>query len=109
MNTDYPRALVRSPVAPLFDEPRVSSVQISQLLAGHHVELLEERDGWCCVRGADRYEGWMHRGYLHENGAAYRPDGMHPARMSLGCVVTARRRSPRAAARAPTSPPTISS
>ena len=87
MTTDYPRALVRSPVAPLFDEPRVSSVQISQLLAGHHVELLEERDGWCCVRGLDQYEGWMHRGYLHANGAAYRPDGMHPARMSLGCVV----------------------
>jgi hypothetical protein len=87
MNTDYPRALVRSPVAPLFDEPRISSVQISQLLAGHHVELLEEREGWCCVRGIDQYEGWMHRGYLHENGAAYHPDGMHPARVSLGCVV----------------------
>jgi len=90
MSTAYPRALVRSPVAPLFDEPRVSSVQISQLLAGHHVELLEEREGWCCVRGTDRYEGWMHRGYLHENGAAYHPDGMHPARMSLGCVVLRR-------------------
>jgi gamma-D-glutamyl-L-lysine dipeptidyl-peptidase len=87
MNTDYPRALVRSPVAPLFDEPRVSSVQISQLLAGHHVELLEERDGWCCVRGIDHYEGWMHRGYLHENGAAYHPGGLRPTRMSLGCVV----------------------
>ena len=87
MNTEYPRALVRSSVAPLFDEPRISSVQISQLLAGHHVELLDERDGWCCVRGSDQYEGWMHRGYLHENGAAYHPDGMHPARMSLGCVV----------------------
>ena len=62
MSTTYPRALVRSPVAPLFDEPRVSSVQISQLLAGHHVELLEEREGWCCVRGTDHYEGWMHRG-----------------------------------------------
>jgi hypothetical protein len=87
MSTDYPRALVRSPVAPLFDEPRVSSVQISQLLAGHHVELLEARDGWCCVRGADHYEGWMHRGYLHENGAAYTLEGAHPTRMSLGCVV----------------------
>jgi gamma-D-glutamyl-L-lysine dipeptidyl-peptidase len=87
MKTDYPRALVRSPVAPLFDEPRISSVQISQLLAGHHVELLEEREGWCCVRGTDHYEGWMHRGYLYENGAAYRHDGMHPARMSLGCIV----------------------
>ena len=55
MSTETPRAVVRSPVAPLFDEPRVSSVQISQLLAGHPVELLEEREGWWCVQGADRY------------------------------------------------------
>ena len=70
MNIETPRAVVRSPVAPLFDEPRVASVQISQLLAGHPVKLLEERDGWCCVQGADRYEGWMHRGYLHSTGDA---------------------------------------
>jgi cell wall-associated NlpC family hydrolase len=83
MSTETPRAVVRSPVAPLFEEPRVSSVQISQLLAGHRVELLEEREGWCCVQGADRYEGWMHHGYLHPIGDA----GTH-TRMSLGCVVT---------------------
>ena len=76
--------VVRSPVAPLFDEPRVSSVQISQLLAGHPVELLEERDGWWCVRGVDRYEGWMHRGFLHERDGA---DVAPRARMSLGCRV----------------------
>jgi hypothetical protein len=75
--------VVRSPVAPLFDEPRVSSVQISQLLAGHPVELLEERDGWWCVRGVDRYEGWMHRGFLHGGDDAPRSR----ERMSLGCVV----------------------
>ena len=83
MIIETPRAAVRSPVAPLFDEPRISSVQISQLLAGHPVELLEERDGWCCVRGVDHYEGWMHRGYLHADGVA----GSH-TRLSLGCVVT---------------------
>jgi gamma-D-glutamyl-L-lysine dipeptidyl-peptidase len=83
MTIETPRAVVRSPVAPLFDEPRISSVQISQLLAGHPVELLEERDGWCCVQGADRYEGWMHRGYLHAVG-----DANAHTRLSLGCVVT---------------------
>jgi len=83
MSIETPRAVVRSPVAPLFDEPRISSVQISQLLAGHPVELLEERDGWCCVRGRDHYEGWMHRGYLHADG-----DGTTETRLSLGCVVT---------------------
>ena len=83
MSIDTPRAVVRSPVAPLFEEPRVSSVQISQLLAGHPVELLEEREGWCCVQGADQYEGWMHHGYLYPLGDA----GSH-TRLSLGCVVT---------------------
>ena len=81
MSTETPRAVVRSPVAPLFEEPRVKSVQISQLLAGHHVELLEERDGWCCVQGADRYEGWVHRGYLHDDEPSAR------TRLSLGCMV----------------------
>jgi hypothetical protein len=83
MSTETPRAVVRSPVAPLFEEPPISSVQISQLLAGHLVELLEERDGWCCVQGVDRYEGWMHRGYLHAPG-----DGAVHTRLSLGCVIT---------------------
>jgi len=82
MSTETPRAVVRSPVAPLFEEPRISSVQISQLLAGHPVELLEERDGWCCVQGVDRYEGWMHRGYLHAPG-----DGVAHTRLSLGSVI----------------------
>ena len=83
MTIETPRAVVRSPVAPLFDEPRISSVQISQLLAGHPVALLEEPDGRCCVQGADRYEGWMHRGYLHAIG-----DASAHTRLSLGCVVT---------------------
>jgi hypothetical protein len=83
MSTETPCAVVRSPVAPLFDEPRISSVQISQLLGGHPVELLEERDGWWWVRGRDHYEGWMHRGYLNAAG-----DGVTRTRLSLGCVVT---------------------
>ena len=83
MSTETPRAVVRSPVAPLFDEPRVSSVQISQLLAGHPVELLEAHDGWYCVQGADRYEGWMHRGYLYPT-----DDASAHTRLSLGCAVT---------------------
>ena len=70
MTTSHLRAVVRSAVAPLFAEPRVSSVQISQLLAGHTVELLEERDAWWCVRGLDLYQGWIHRGYLHDFGAS---------------------------------------
>ena len=86
MTTGHLRAVVRSPVAPLFAEPRISSVQISQLLAGHTVELLEERGAWSCVRGVDLYEGWMHRGYLFD-GAPHASETNGVRRLSLGCTV----------------------
>jgi hypothetical protein len=57
-------AFVRTPVAPLNGEPRISSAQVSQRLAGHPVYVLEEREEWLRVRGLDGYEGWLHRGYL---------------------------------------------
>jgi hypothetical protein len=86
MTTTNPRAMISSAVAPLFDQPRISSVQVSQLLGGHTVELLEERDRWLLVRGRDHYEGWMHRGYLYDDGATDAATTA-PARLSLGCVV----------------------
>ncbi|MCC7054072.1 MAG: C40 family peptidase [Gemmatimonadaceae bacterium] len=58
-------AFVRSAIAPLFAEGRVSSAQVSQRLAGHPVYVLESRDDhWHRVRGMDAYEGWMHDGYF---------------------------------------------
>lgn len=58
-------AFVRSAIAPLFAEPRVSSAQVSQRLAGHPLYVLESRDDhWHRVRGMDEYEGWMHDGYF---------------------------------------------
>ena len=86
MTQSTPRAIIRSAIAPLFAEPRVSSVQISQLLAGHPVELLEERDAWWCVRGVDLYEGWMHRGYLLASDPTLESASSN-ARLSLGCVI----------------------
>jgi len=79
---ETPRATVRTPVAPVFADARVASAQISQLVAGRRLELLEERDDWYRVRGPDEYEGWVHRGYL-EHG-----DDYHSKldRVSLGCV-----------------------
>jgi cell wall-associated NlpC family hydrolase len=77
---------VRAAVAPVHLDARVASVQISQQLAGHDVALLDERDEWFLVRGADDYDGWVHRGYL-----ALEEDGRRQAsvrrQMSLGCVV----------------------
>jgi hypothetical protein len=82
MHDDTPRATVRTPVAPVFAEARVASAQISQLVAGRRLDLLEQRDDWFRVRGPDEYEGWVHRGYL-EHGPDY-----HATldRVSLGCV-----------------------
>ena len=76
-------ATVRASVAPMHAEPRVSSVQISQRLAGHAVDVLHADGDWLHVRGADDYEGWIHRGYLDltANGTTA------PSSLSLGCTV----------------------
>jgi cell wall-associated NlpC family hydrolase len=57
-------ARVRSAIAPLLAEPRISSEQISQRARGHVVTVLESRGDWRRVRGDDGYEGWTHQGYL---------------------------------------------
>lgn len=101
MTAVHHRAVVRTPMAQMFAEPRVASAQISQLVAGRRVELLETRDAWYRVRSHDEYEGWLHRGYLGpEPDHAVRHD-----RISLGCVTVdatgARRAMPLAALLAP--------
>ena len=78
-------AVVRAAIAPLHAEARVSSVQISQRLAGHAVTVLFTEGEWMRVRGEDDYEGWMHRGYADVPGE---PQASSDARrLSLGCVV----------------------
>lgn len=86
-------AIVRVPVAPLLAEPRISSGQSSQLLAGHPVDILEARDEWLRVCGEDGYDGWMHRGYLtvvdrESSWSASRAgaDLLRDPRLSLACV-----------------------
>jgi len=95
---------VRSAVAPLHAEPRVSSAQTSQRLAGHPVYVLEERGDWLRVRGLDDYEGWLHRGYLmqiaeHGTVAPAPPGGefalTYVPRVSLGARVRSARHGPR--------------
>jgi len=76
------RITVRSSLAPLLGEPRVSSALTSQLLAGEVLTVLEQRGDWLRVRGPDDYEGWTHDGYLtHTRGDE---ESWH---VSLGCVV----------------------
>lgn len=88
MTSDTERAAVRTPVAPMFAEPRVASAQISQLVAGRVVSLLEQRDDWYRVSGPDDYDGWLHRGYLVPLPAAMARGSEPDARISLGCVTT---------------------
>lgn len=74
------RVIVRSAVAPLNAEPRLSSEQVSQTLAGHSLVVLERREAWLRVRARDGYEAWVNAGYT----AAHRDD---LRRISLGCTV----------------------
>jgi gamma-D-glutamyl-L-lysine dipeptidyl-peptidase len=84
-------AIVASAVAPMLAEPHVSSGQVSQQLAGHHVAIIEDQGDWLLVRGCDEYEGWMHRGYLARGASAHDGD----RRVSLGCLVRSDKSRPR--------------
>jgi len=88
MKVDATCAIVRTPVAPVFAEPRVASAQISQLVAGRCLDLLERRDDWYRIRGPDEYEGWLHRGYLSPAPEVGARQSAHLDRVSLGCVTT---------------------
>src|SRR5207237_4985586 len=80
------RAIVRAPIAPMYAEPYVASIQISQRLAGHPVELLEAQDDWFLARGVDQYEGWMHHGFLSPAPDSGARRSAPVVRVSLGCV-----------------------
>jgi hypothetical protein len=76
------RARVASPIAPMHEEPRVASQQVSQQLAGHDVDAMDMEGDWIRARGEDGYEGWIHTGFLERP-----PARAEAARLiSLGCV-----------------------
>jgi hypothetical protein len=75
--------IVSAAIAPLQAQPSAGSEQVSQRLAGHRLTVLEERDPWMRVRGADEYEGWMHRGYVEPDGSVH----YQRQRTSLGAVI----------------------
>ncbi|MFI5230117.1 MAG: C40 family peptidase, partial [Gemmatimonadales bacterium] len=89
-------AVVRSPVAPMHGEPRVASQMVSQQLAGHRVEVIDEEGDWARARGADAYEGWVHTGFLMRDGTGDSHMTAQGQRVSLGCMA----RSPKGVVRA---------
>jgi gamma-D-glutamyl-L-lysine dipeptidyl-peptidase len=80
-------AMVVAAVAPLHAEPKISSTQISQYLAGASLAILEDLRDWLFVRGGDGYEGWMHQGYLARPRPTLLREGGRAARVSLGAVI----------------------
>lgn len=83
------QAIIRSPIAPMHGEPRVASPMISQALAGHRVDVVDEEADWSRVRGQDRYEGWVHHGFLMRIQEPVARDSLSMARVSLGCETVA--------------------
>jgi hypothetical protein len=75
------RFTVRSAIAPLLGDARISAPVTSQLLAGEVVQLVDGRGDWLHVRGADDYEGWTHVGFLMPFTGAEAT-----WRISLGCM-----------------------
>ena len=92
------RATIRAPIAPMYNDPYVASVQISQRLCGHEVELIERQDDWFLARGADGYDGWIHFGFLSPAPLSSARRSRPVPRVSLGCTTRApngvRRRLP---------------
>jgi hypothetical protein len=76
------RARIGAPIAPMHEEPRVASQQVSQQLAGHDVDAMDIEGEWVRARGEDGYEGWIHTGFLDR----VIPAATSGRLVSLGCV-----------------------
>jgi gamma-D-glutamyl-L-lysine dipeptidyl-peptidase len=76
------RARIAAALAPMHEEPRVASQQVSQQLSGHDVDVMDTEGEWVRARGQDGYEGWIHSGFL-DRAAPVESKGRL---ISLGCV-----------------------
>ncbi|MBP7688439.1 MAG: alpha/beta fold hydrolase [Thermoflexales bacterium] len=66
LNDDTPWALVNRSVADVRREPRSSAEQMTQLLIGEAVRVLDTHDNWRLIRcEADGYIGWSRARALH--------------------------------------------
>lgn len=72
---------VRRNVVPVLGEPRGDAEQVSQLLFGERVELLDSSEAYSLVRSADAYTGWCPSSALADS---IRDDS--PARMVTALI-----------------------
>lgn len=61
---EYPHAVVRAALAPVYGDPALPAPQITQAVLGQRVEPLARAGAWCRIRLEDGYIGWVHFGYL---------------------------------------------
>lgn len=79
-------AVVTAAVAPLLQQPRVNAPRVNEALHGEPLALLQRREDWLCVRGADGYLGWTHAGYVTLGSTDWLEDWLARATVrSLGC------------------------
>jgi hypothetical protein len=57
-------AVIRSAIAPVYQDPVIPSAQITELVLGSRVDLLSSEGTWWRVRAEDGYIGWVNNGYL---------------------------------------------
>ena len=63
--------IARVAIAPVLAQPTLKAEQVTQLVLGETATLLESAGEWRRVAADyDRYEGWVHAGYLLETTAA---------------------------------------
>ena len=66
LKKDNKRLAVNTNLTGLYAGPSFQHEQLSQLLFGMQVEILETKDEWVFVRQLDGYLGWMYFPYLSE-------------------------------------------
>src|SRR3982074_2898182 len=55
--------VVLRPAANLHSEPNADSEVVSQAIYGANLEVIEDKNNWSRVRGADDYAGWIHKAW----------------------------------------------
>lgn len=61
--SDSSTVTVRSAVAPILSDARISSPLTSQALLGEIMHVLDHQGDWLRIRACDEYQGWLHIGY----------------------------------------------